>query len=423
MRLAIHCLAMTLAVGLVCGCARLSPSPDALRRRQQAFERAELAFRPCVFSGEQFPKVAFDDPARVEELIGPYTLNARFFDANLQEVTKAETPGRYGAIVEIRPKAGPVSKRFFTLFRAPGGVNWRRARIPVAAEFPTGLGFDPAAARERSRAVGEFFARALRHSLDHSSDAAVLLAGLSDTPPGTPDTERNGPWAADARWWHELKRHTGDLVPLKYLVHLPPGAAADPSKRWPTILFLHGAGERGDNLKLVEVHGPPKLVKTRPDFPFIVLSPQCPAGAWWSLPALEDLLNEAIAKYPVDPDRIYLTGLSMGGFGSWALAIQCPERFAAVAPICGGGDPLDVERIKDLPVWVFHGAKDTAVPLELSQAMVEALRKVGGRVRFTVYPEAGHDSWTAAYANDELYAWLLQQRRGQPQEPKSQEGR
>ena len=128
------------------------------------------------------------------------------------------------------------------------------------------------------------------------------------------------------------------------------------------------------------------------------------------------------AKYPIDPDRVYLTGLSMGGFGSWMLAMEHPGRFAAAVPICGGGDPRDVARIKDLPIWVFHGGKDPTVPLARSEAMVDALRKIGGRVKLTVYPDAGHDSWTATYENEDLYAWLLQQRRGQPQQPRAETG-
>ena len=396
------------------------PNADTLRR--QAFERAELAFRPCVFSGEKLPDVEFSDSSLVEDLIGPYTLKTRFFDAGLTEVSVAEKPGRYGAIVEIVPEAGRATKRFFTLFRSPGNVNWWRIKLPVKLELPKALGIDPLVAREHAKALSDFVKWDMRSGLDHGSNAAILFAGLYETEPGTPATERTSPWARDTRWWHALQLRTGDLAPLKYLVHLPPGAEKSRTKRWPTILFLHGAGERGDNLKLVEVHGPPKIVKSRPDFPFIVISPQCPAGTWWNVPALDDLLNEVAAKYPVDPDRLYLTGLSMGGFGTWALATEYPERFAAIVPICGGGDDADVERLKDLPTWVFHGAKDPVVPLESSQEMADALRKIGGRVRFTVYPDAGHDSWTAAYESEELYAWLLQQRRGKPREPRVTDG-
>jgi predicted peptidase len=113
----------------------------------------------------------------------------------------------------------------------------------------------------------------------------------------------------------------------------------------------------------------------------------------------------------VDPDRVYLTGLSMGGYGTWSLAAAHPERFAAIVPICGGGNPADAAKLASLPVWVFHGAKDPTVPLERSKEMVEAIKSAGGNPRFTIYPEAGHDSWTETYNNPELYQWLLEQKK------------
>ncbi len=395
------------------------PSADAERKR--ALDRAELCFRPCVFSGEKFPPVEFEQPALVKDLIGPYTLKATFYDAACNPVTEAKTPGRYGAIVEVRQGDGTATKRFLTLFRQAEPLRWRGLKLPLTVELPKEVGVDPAVAREQAETLAEFLKWQMVKGFERSSDGAVLLAGLHEMTPGTPAADRTGPSARDIRWWYGLKRKTGDLVPLRYLVHLPPGAEADKAKKWPTILFLHGSGERGDDLKLVEVHGPPKLVKTSKDFPFIVLSPQCPLGTWWTAPLLDDLLNEAAAKYPIDPDRIYLSGLSMGGFGCWMLAMEYPARFAAVVPICGGGDPRDAARIKDVPVWVVHGGKDPAVPVARAHEMVDALTKLGGRVRLTVYPDAGHDSWTATYENEELYAWLLQQRRGQPQQPRATE--
>jgi predicted peptidase len=179
------------------------------------------------------------------------------------------------------------------------------------------------------------------------------------------------------------------------------------------MLFLHGIGERGDDLDKVKVHGPPKLIEAGQDLPFIVVSPVCPLTKTWETSTFElsALLDEIVEKYKVDQDRVYLTGLSMGGFGTWALAQYTPNRFAAIVPICGGGDPRSVRRIVHLPAWVFHGAKDRSVPLERSETMVAALKKAGGDVRFTVYPNAEHDSWTQAYATPELYEWLLQQKR------------
>jgi len=203
-------------------------------------------------------------------------------------------------------------------------------------------------------------------------------------------------------------------IDLKYLLYLP-ADYSDSKKDFPLILFLHGAGERGNDLKLVKIHGIPKIVEKQKDFPFIAVSPQCPGDKWWADPwlieALNALLEEIVDTYRVDESRVYLTGLSMGGFGTWHLAMMFPEKFAAIAPICGGGMPWMAFRIKDLPVWAFHGAKDEVVPLQRSEEMVEALKKVGGNVKFTVYPEAGHDSWTETYNNPELYNWFLSHRK------------
>jgi predicted peptidase len=177
------------------------------------------------------------------------------------------------------------------------------------------------------------------------------------------------------------------------------------------LLFLHGAGERGADLKGVRRHGPPKLIEQGQEFPFIVVSPQCPDGEWWRAEVLAALLDEIERRYRVDSRRIYATGLSMGGFGTWALAITYPDRFAAIAPICGGGHPWAVARIKNVPVWAFHGTADKVVPCRRSQEMVDALRRAGGTVRFTRYPGVDHDSWTATYANPKLYEWFLQHQR------------
>lgn len=206
---------------------------------------------------------------------------------------------------------------------------------------------------------------------------------------------------------------------LEYLLFLPQGYKEETSKKWPLMLFLHGAGERGTNIAKVTVHGPPKIVKDNADFPFIVVSPQCPTDQVWSDEALLGLLDKVTKEHRVDPARIYLTGLSMGGYGTWSLGLKHPERFAAIAPICGGGDILTIllapkkneAALKRLPVWVFHGAKDSIVPLSESERMVNALKRHGNQnVKLTVYPEADHDSWTETYKNQELYDWMLQQK-------------
>lgn len=203
---------------------------------------------------------------------------------------------------------------------------------------------------------------------------------------------------------------------LPYLLYLPADYGQDPGRVWPFILFLHGAGERGSDPNLIREYGLPTVAEADRRFPFVVLAPQCPAGSRWEMqePGVDALCQDIIARYAVDRRRVYLTGLSMGGFGAWSFAAAHPDRFAALAPICGGGAPMlgfprRVSLLKNMPVWVFHGARDNRVPLAESQTMVDALRAAGGNVQFTIYPEAGHDSWTETYNNPALYEWLLQQ--------------
>ncbi len=207
---------------------------------------------------------------------------------------------------------------------------------------------------------------------------------------------------------------------LKYLLFLPKGYETSSDKRWPLMLFLHGAGERGNDIWKVTTHGPPKNVAHNPDFPFILISPQCPDGEIWSSDILLGLLDEVSSHLRVDTNRVYLTGLSMGGYGTWDLGLSHPERFAAIVPICGGGELINVllaegprgQALKSLGVWAFHGGKDPTVPLEESQRMVAMLKKKGVQdAKLTVYPEAGHDSWTETYNNPEVYQWLLSHER------------
>ena len=205
------------------------------------------------------------------------------------------------------------------------------------------------------------------------------------------------------------------VIAADYLLSLPEGYDAAVTKRWPLILFLHGAGERGTNLWLVAKHGPPKIDLAKKEF--IIVSPLCPAGKIWSNDLLLALLDDIEARYLVDTKRVYLTGLSMGGFGTWSLGLSHPEKFAAIAPICGGGEiitPLlaDKAKLASLPVWAFHGAKDPIVPLAESEHMVNHLKKQGvSDVKLTIYPDAQHDSWTETYANPELFEWFLKHSR------------
>ncbi|HZL11367.1 MAG TPA: prolyl oligopeptidase family serine peptidase [Prolixibacteraceae bacterium] len=205
----------------------------------------------------------------------------------------------------------------------------------------------------------------------------------------------------------QKKMKTTIQAEINYLMFLPKDYSekGEPS---PMIVFLHGSGERGNDLEKVKAWGPPAIVEKNPDFPFIVLSPQCPEGQWWNSYLIKGMIDDVLATYNVDKNRVYLTGLSMGGFGTWDLAIAYPNYFAAIAPICGGGNPQLIYQLKDIPIWVFHGKKDTSVPEERSAEMVEALKKIGANVEYTVLPEGGHaDAWIYAYNKAGLFDWFL----------------
>lgn len=199
-------------------------------------------------------------------------------------------------------------------------------------------------------------------------------------------------------------------IRMNYLLYLPKDYGKV-DKSWPLILFLHGAGERGNDIDLVKKHGPAKLAAEGREFDFIILSPQCPQENWW--PSMTEdlklLVDDIVSKYQVDQSRIYITGLSMGGYGTWSMIIKYPDTFAAAAPICGGGDTVLAKfRLGKVPIWAFHGAKDSVVPLIKSEEMVNAAKTAGNtNIQFTVYPEADHDSWTETYNNPELYKWFL----------------
>lgn len=208
-------------------------------------------------------------------------------------------------------------------------------------------------------------------------------------------------------------------VRLRYRAYMPDHDAGAPGGGPPPlVVYLHGAAPRGEDLARVDEQGLARKLAGGETVPFAVVAPLCPRNLDWSmiLPALDALVVHATAELRADPDRVYLTGSSMGGFGVWALASEFPHRFAAAAPICGGGRhlldfPGRLRRMVDVPVWCFHGEQDEEIPVGESLRLVEALRAYGGNVRCTVYPGVGHDSWTRAYDDPELYAWFLRHRR------------
>jgi predicted peptidase len=209
-----------------------------------------------------------------------------------------------------------------------------------------------------------------------------------------------------------LHQSVSHVAEVRYLLYLPEDYARDSQKSWPLVIFLHGAGERGDDLEKIKLHGPPMLVAKGKQFPFVLVSPQCPANSYWHIDDLEALLDDALSRYHIDRDRVYVTGLSLGGWGTWQWITYHPERFAAAVPICGAGDPFLIGWIVKLPpVWAFHGADDKVVPPIESQRMIDKIHEKGGEAKLTIYPGVGHDSWKKAYDDPDMWEWLLAHKR------------
>ncbi len=203
---------------------------------------------------------------------------------------------------------------------------------------------------------------------------------------------------------------------LKYYLYYPMNYEVDPEEKFPLLLFLHGGGESAPNLKSVHRNGPPKLISGGKKFPFLILAPQNPEEKmWWNTRAVNQLLDSVIATNKVDPNRIDLTGLSRGGGAAWEMAVQYPDKFAALAVVCGMTPVPYASWInKNMPIKVFHGDQDKSIPISESIEMVAKLREMGYQVDFTVYEGVGHNSWDRAYGNNELYDWFLAQKKQDP---------
>jgi len=236
-----------------------------------------------------------------------------------------------------------------------------------------------------------------RHLLMTSPALVSACASLPSAPPVPPE----GLAAGEQKAWQ--------LEGERMWVWLPP-EYAQRRERWPLLVFLHGSGERGSDLEAVKRNGPPMLAARGTTYPLVLVSPQLEAGAVWNPERLHQLLAALKTRLHVDPQRCLGTGLSLGGHGMWHWASTYPRDLAAIAPVCGYGDPARVAAMRDVPVRAYHGDADTVVPLAKQQACVDALRAAGGRASFTIYPGVGHDSWTPAYQDPDLLPWLLAQR-------------
>jgi pimeloyl-ACP methyl ester carboxylesterase len=227
----------------------------------------------------------------------------------------------------------------------------------------------------------------------------------------------------DLRFDHGLNKAPRDAH-YRYISYLPKGYDADTAKKWPLIIFLHGGSRRGSDLKKLYADGIPDQIYRGRDFPFVIVAPQCPEHIRWSTENwFENFYNEVTGKYRIDLDRVYLTGNSLGGSGTWYLAMKYPEKFAAIAPLCGFTRHMDymeknIARLNDMPIWTFHGKMDTVVPFEETERMVRKLEGRNKDLRFSADPAAGHGIHWQVYPEQELYDWFLKHDRRQTQGPR-----
>lgn len=211
----------------------------------------------------------------------------------------------------------------------------------------------------------------------------------------------------------DAEMETVIIEKLEYYLYYPENYESESQKEFPILLFLHGGGDSGDSLASIKRSGPPKMIVDGKQFPFLILAPQNPnPKKWWNTRAVNQLLDSIVENNRIDEKRIYLTGLSRGGGAAWEMAVQYPEKFAAMAVVCGMTPlPYAAWIDKNMPIWVFHGEDDESIPISESVTMVDRLKGMGYNVEFTRYPGVGHNSWIKAYKTEELYDWFMEQER------------
>ena len=265
--------------------------------------------------------------------------------------------------------------------------------------------------------------RLLRHLAALIATAVVLIStgasvpsplAANAPPKAAPPRKGAGPVQTKGFLHRVYKDAAGNNA--KYVLFVPHSYSNKANKLYPVILFLHGSGETGtDGRKQATIGLGPVVKKREKDFPFFVVFPQSQDRTWMAYSddakRAMDILAKVEREHKIDSKRIYLTGLSMGGIGTWSLAMAYPDKWAAIVPICGKGDTSKAAAIKSLPCWCFHGSADRSVPVEGSRKMIAAIGKAGGKPKYTEYPGAGHNIWDRAYHTPDLFRWLLMQHR------------
>jgi hypothetical protein len=421
-------------IGFILGALLVVVALLVLQKRIIHDVAPDLSFRfdRYVFDGPDFPKGDFGDGRLVHRFLFPSRYTVTFYDAQYNEVAHADKPGRYGAVVRMTFGLGDEVTRFVTLYRTQKKVFWAEESWPMTVQLPPEIGLDPTVLQVQQGQIGQALKSEQVHNGEGSPELAILLAGLSETyPTDPPASVRTNATARDADWWYGLRQRIGQPLKYRYSLILPKDYDADATKRWPLILYLHSVAENGSNINKVLASGLPLAITQGRQLPAIVLSPQCPDYETWSASALFQLIDDISAQYRVDPDRIYVTG----GSEAWVLLAIHPDKFAAVVPIEGRPDSADAARLKDIPLWAFNSANEPGVPVGMTTAMVNAIRAAGGHAHVTT-TDGRFDPWDVAYGEisndystvslphdqatfmcnaDPVYAWLLAQKRGQPE--------
>ena len=376
----------------------------------------DYSFSRYVFSDPEFPANYFGAGGRVvTRMLFPVRVKVTYYDRDYREVTRADKPGRYGAVVRLDFNGGVTSYRFITLFRTPEKIYWGDNPGSISGiTLPPGVGLNPDVVQRQEADIS----RVMRDSfLGVSPRSAMLFAGLSETSPQDPPAVgANNVIVRDRAWWHGLRKKLGLEAQYPRLVHLPTGYDADPAKKWPLLLYLHSNANAGKDLRLLREHELLADTEQGASLPAVVVTPQCSPTDEWSLPALFEMLDEIMGKYRIDPAQVYLAGSSTGADYVVGMASQHPEKFAAIATVAGESDFLDAAKIKDVPYWAFEGADDQVMDPTNPAAMIEAIRAAGGtKVHFTLYPGLGHGCWDKAFTDPALWRWLFAQKLGQPE--------
>jgi len=348
-----------------------------------------------LVNAKTFPKVHWSNPYQAQRLLGEFPFEVQWYGPAGERLLQPQTAGWYSAIIEgINPDGLLVrrAQRFY------GRADGQQKQL-------TDDNFSGGAWEARTKLLESHSEEPSLQLIREGPHSAVAISYLAHQ--GTKSRKSTlSPGKHACTFNRYIQRGQSCL----YWITLPQGYN-EQEKKWPMIIYLHPSSLQGHDLSMIRTPIPPNVDEIRKDFPFVVLSPQCPDEYdAWPGDLVVALVDEAVKLYNVDARRVYVTGFSLGGRGTWSLAIDHPEVFAAIAPVAGSyGHPERISKIRDVPVWVFHGDSDRLLPIDPVRDMVQNLKDSGGNVRFTIYEGAGHGITGQAYRTKELYEWLLKQ--------------